>query len=180
MSIYIRFDITTGRQLETMSASAKPASDWYKAPKDFKPEKMYERIDGIIKAIDQEKIEAELLSNFKREATTQLENLAEEQRQKFVTQGVGKSAVYRQKLDEAQRYKQDSNGTYPILEAEAVARKLDVSALADLVIEKANQWAQIAGLIEAKVIVIGEQIAKAKSAEELDTLLEIDWQLPVQ
>jgi hypothetical protein len=178
MQTFMKFDVTTGRLTETVSALAKPSSEWYIAPKNFNPSNRYERIDGTIKAIDQDRIDAEILAQHKNDATRVLENLAEDERQKFVTQGVGKATVYRQKLHEAEQMATDPDGSYPIIEAEAVARNMSPSDLAELIITKSKQWATIAGMIEAKVIDVSNLIDVSTTFEDVEKALQIDWGLP--
>jgi len=86
---------------------------------------------------------APVLDEVHRECVQAIDQAASRARDRFITSGVGQSAVYLSKYDEARSYVAASSPTakdYPYLSKESARRGMTIGDLADEVIARRNQW----------------------------------------
>lgn len=94
-----------------------------------------------------------LIAQAKTAAKARIDAAAGRVRARYLTVAPGQEATYQAKAAEADAYvsagRPADTSAYPILTAEAQARGIDVSQLADLVRETRDQWVQLAAVVEA-------------------------------
>lgn len=81
---------------------------------------------------------------------------------------IGKAQIYQRKLAEAQALAVDQSPdpkNYPLLSATVGIEGKDLAAVAKLVLERADEWAQSAALIERKTKLLKQEIRAAQSVE---------------
>lgn len=174
---FLRFD-TDGRQIEMVMADTKPSADFYTAPANFNPSRIYQRTGGAISPVEENTLAAERLARLKREARLRVETMAEVARTRFVTPGAAKAMVYQRKLEEARGYAQNPEAPCPLLAAEATARGMELSAIAALVLSLADAWAEVAGQIEALTVSAIDAIKTAQTETEVLSALDVEWPEP--
>jgi hypothetical protein len=101
------------------------------------------------------------LDDFKQLMKLEVDQAAGRARSRYISVGPGQEATYMMKAAEADAYvaagyPADTSG-YPILTAEAQARGITVSAMANLIRATRDQWAAVAAAVEA--IRIGSKLA---------------------
>lgn len=93
------------------------------------------------------------LDQVKAAAKARIDAAAGRARARYITVAPGQEATYQAKAAEADAYvaagRPANESPYPILTAEAQARGITVSQLADLVRETRDQWMQFAAVVEA-------------------------------
>jgi hypothetical protein len=93
------------------------------------------------------------LSEYKSQAKDVIDQAAGRARARYITVAPGQEATYQAKATEADSYvaaeRPVDTTPYPILTAEAQARGISVSDMADLVRTTRDQWIQLAAIIEA-------------------------------
>lgn len=125
------------------------------------------------------------LDRVKQMAKVRIDDAAGRARARYITVAPGQEATYQAKAAEADAYvaagRPADTTSYPILAAEAQARGITVSQLADLVRATRDQWIQLAAAIEAARIggklavdaatdVSGAQAAAGRVIAQLDVL----------
>lgn len=115
---------------------------------------------------------AQDLRPLRADAMAAVDGMAEAARAETATGGALQALTYRAKLDEARDVVAGGGGTHPILEAEAAARGVDVSALASLVIATAESWAATTAAIEGKRIAAKLAIDAATSAAAIRSIVD--------
>jgi hypothetical protein len=107
------------------------------------------------------------LPEYKAQAKKAIDEAAGRARARYITAVPGQEATYQAKAAEADAYvaagRPADTSAYPILTAEAQARGISVSALADLVRATRDQWIQLAAAIEA--LRIGGKLAVEAAAD---------------
>jgi hypothetical protein len=93
------------------------------------------------------------LTDYKSQAQDAIDQAAGRARAKYITAAPGQEATYQAKAAEADAFvaagRPADTTPYPILTAEAQARGVSVSDVADLVRTTRDQWIQLAAVIEA-------------------------------
>ncbi|MAU40964.1 MAG: hypothetical protein CMF31_05010 [Kordiimonas sp.] len=130
--------------------------------------------DFVIKAHD--------LAALREKIKAQIDADAEAARLKYTTAGSTQAMVYEHKHKEAQAVQAvlDAGANpvasdYPILNAESAATNTTLTALAAVVIGTAQQWAVLAGQIEALRISAKMAVDVAMTPAEIIGIKEIDW-----
>lgn len=94
------------------------------------------------------------LSTLQARAVAAINQSAGQARARYITVEPGQESTYRIKADEADAYVAASRPAdttpYPVLSAEAAARSMTVSALADEVRTTRDAWVQVAAQVEAE------------------------------
>jgi hypothetical protein len=107
------------------------------------------------------------LADYKSQAKDAIDQAAGRARARYITVAPGQEATYQAKAIEADAYvaagRPADTAPYPILTAEAQARGVSVSQIADLVRTTRDQWAQLAAAIEG--IRIGGKLAVDAAAD---------------
>jgi hypothetical protein len=107
------------------------------------------------------------LADYKAQAQDAIDQAAGRTRAKYITVAPGQEATYQAKAIEADAYvaagRPADTTPYPILAAEAQARGISVSQIADLVRTTRDQWTQLAAAIEG--IRIGGKLAVDAAAD---------------
>jgi len=126
---------------------------------------------------------AELLADKQAVAMVMVESQAGAARARFITVAPGKSMVYDRKVKEAEAFAEiadPKSEDYPLLAAEAEARKIPLSDMAELVVSKQTEWAEVAGLIEALTVTAKAAIdAAGNEAQIRAAVAGIAWPKPV-
>lgn len=90
------------------------------------------------------------LSTLKTALKAQIDSLAEDERLKYITPGVGQAMTYQQKVDEARAFKSDpQSGGFPVLSSEVGITAPTLNEVADIVLAAFAQWQQIGATIES-------------------------------
>lgn len=106
------------------------------------------------------------MADVESESLARIDAKASEVRSHFITEGVGQSAVYMAKYEEAQAYKADNTNDVPHLDAEAKRRGMVVDALADEVIATRAAWTNPASAtIEAERVGGKHDVRAASDAD---------------
>jgi hypothetical protein len=107
------------------------------------------------------------LSDYKSQAQDAIDQAAGLARARYITVAPGQEATYQAKAAEADAYVAAGSPAdttpYPILAAEAQARGISVSDMADLVRTTRDQWTQLAATIES--MRIGGKLAVDAAAD---------------
>jgi hypothetical protein len=107
------------------------------------------------------------LADYKAQAQDAIDQSAGRARARYITVAPGQEATYQAKSAEADAYvaagRPADTSAYHILTAEAAARGVTVSAVADLVRATRDQWTQLAAAIEG--IRIGGKLAVENAAD---------------
>ena len=116
----------------------------------------------------EEECEAALLAHAEQTKLAEIDSEYEARRQSYLTAGATMAMVYYNKFIEAQAYKVDPTGTYPMLEASVKAGEAaDTNAAADLILSKASQLSLIAAGLEE------ERLAKKIAVNSATKLKDI-------
>ena len=107
------------------------------------------------------------LTDYKSKAQDAIDQAAGRARARYITVAPGQEATYQAKAAEADAYvvagRPADTTPYPILTAEAQARGISVSDMADMVRTMRDQWTQLAAAIEG--IRIGGKLAVDAAAD---------------
>lgn len=136
------------------------------------------------------KTEAELLSEAKDAAIRRIDELAEKERQKYITPGAGQAMTYIRKEQEARAILQDSAVnpvSYPILAA-SVAAELSIKmeevstsqmqSMAESVVFLSDQWAIIAAHIEEVRLGAKRQVLACLEVDPIASIINnLNWSL---
>ncbi len=128
---------------------------------------------GLVKYDDTEIVANKLLS-LKESAKNKIDFAAGEARSRFITTSVGQSAVYLAKESEAREYKRrgypEDLTLYPFMKAESESLNITPTQAADIIIALADQWSQVAALIEKVRLYYKAQIDSIDILEDKGSL----------
>lgn len=107
---------------------------------------------------------------FVNAAVNDIDQKAGEVRATYITVAPGQEAAYLLKADEARRFLADpepDESSYPMLSMESGAMGQDISELARVILQKADEWQYISGVIESRRLYWKDKI---RSADNYDAV----------
>lgn len=107
---------------------------------------------------------------------------AENARLRFITGGAAQAMVYQRKAQEAALYVETTNpdpSDFPLLNAEVGITGATIEDVANVVIDKQNEWLVAAALIEVTRLTAKAQIEAAANPTQIEAiLLNLEWPKP--
>ncbi len=104
---------------------------------------------------------------------------AEQVRLQFITPGFGQNMVYLQKWEQAKVAVQETGdipvGKYPFLDAEVSITADTIKEVAQIIVDTADQWIDIAATIENKRQTAKKNIDAATTVKDAKTASKVDW-----
>lgn len=148
-----------------------------------------EMIDGVptVYYIYEDVPESDV-NNYKQQMYRDVDNRAEQERLKYITNGSGQSLVYRQKEWEAKQYLNDLEDMdpstpniddYPHIKSEIGITAETPLEVATIIATQAYTWLQISAYIEAKRLHAKNQITNSSLISEINTIMDdLDFTVP--
>ncbi|MDD1499632.1 hypothetical protein PVA19_14505 [Agrobacterium sp. CNPSo 3708] len=127
---------------------------------------------------------SESLADLKARLKASIDDTAEAERRKYITQGAGQAMTYMRKADEASRYiaatNPDASG-YPLLSAEVGITAPTMQEVAQVVHAAYSQWQIISAAIEAARLATKAAIESSETIEEAQAAANaLSWPSPGQ
>ena len=114
------------------------------------------------------------LTPLREAAKAKIDNAAEAERLKYLTNGSAQAMVYRAKQDEAAEFLATGK-LGPFIISEANALSMTHQQVVDRWVAMQAQWLQIAALIEAKRLVAKDAVDAAVTPAAIDAAASVSW-----
>lgn len=112
---------------------------------------------------------ADLLDSIKGRLKADVDRVIEAERLQYITGGAGQAMVYQRKEQEARRFLSGEDQTPgPHLVAEIGITGEDAEAVAERIVELADQWAQMSAELEARRLGVKKLISEAQTVTQAE------------